>query len=189
MMAVEMLFARIVASFFGSGIAVWGSIITVLLLAMAAGYLWGGQLSRQAGVSASRFYQLMLWFALAMLPLVLMADIVLAEISYWIADSRYGSLLASAVLLTVPGVLSGCLSPYALHLMVNRVEEAGTRAGQLSAMTTLGAAAGTILPSYYLVLWWELNSILLTLVLITAVLAGLALLLWPSTSAGSSHAR
>lgn len=187
MMAVEMLFARIVASFFGSGIAVWGSIITVLLVSMAAGYLWGGQLTKRKPVSATRFYQLLLWFALAMLPLVVLADLVLAEISYWIVDSRYGSLIASVLLLSVPGFLSGGLSPYALHLMVDRVEDAGTRAGQLSALTTLGAAAGTILPSYYLVLWWELNSILLTLVITTAAVAALALWLWPASSSNARH--
>lgn len=189
MMAVEMLFARIVASFFGSGIAVWGSIITVLLLAMAAGYLWGGRLTQSKQASSARFYQLLLWFALAMLPLVVMADLVLAEISYWIADSRYGSLVASALLLSAPGFLSGCLNPYALHLLVQRVQEAGTRAGQLNALTTLGAAAGTILPSYYLVLWWELNSILLGLVLITAALAAWALLAWPAATTKAQHAR
>ncbi|WP_211343470.1 hypothetical protein [Lampropedia puyangensis] len=78
------------------------------------------------------------------MPLVLMADLVLAEIAYWTPDSRYGSLLGSAILLTLPGVLAGSLTPYAMRLMVARVEEAGARAVQLSALTTLGAAAGCL---------------------------------------------
>ncbi|WP_136573151.1 fused MFS/spermidine synthase [Lampropedia puyangensis] len=182
-MAVEMLFARIVASYFGSGIAVWGSIITVLLLAMAAGYLWGGKLSQRSVVHPTRFYQLLLWLACTLVPMVLISDLILSEITYWMTDSRYGSLLGASLLLAAPGWFAGSLTPYAMRLIVTRVEEAGARAGLLSAMTTLGAAAGTILPSYYLVLWWEINTILLGLVIMTAAIAGLPWLLWSNTAA------
>lgn len=178
-MAVEMLFARIAASYFGSGIAVWGSIITVLLLAMAVGCLWGGRLSQKPRPHSAVLYRLVLALSLSMLPLVLLAPVALAEISYWLPDSRYGSLLGAALLLSAPGVLAGVLAPYITRLIVTRVEEAGSRVGQLSAVTTLGSAAGTIVPSYYLVLWLEINTILLVTATVTAMLAIIGLLMQP----------
>ncbi|MEK9822758.1 MAG: glycosyl transferase, partial [Gammaproteobacteria bacterium] len=44
-MSIEMLGGRILAPYFGSSIYVWGSIITVFMVALAVGYLTGGHLS------------------------------------------------------------------------------------------------------------------------------------------------
>lgn len=44
-MTIEMLGARIMAPYFGGSLSVWGSILTVFMLALACGYLIGGKLS------------------------------------------------------------------------------------------------------------------------------------------------
>ena len=44
-MSFELLGGRIQAPWFGSGIYVWGSIISVFMLSLAIGYLLGGRLS------------------------------------------------------------------------------------------------------------------------------------------------
>lgn len=174
-MAVEVLFARLAASYFGTGIAVWGSIITVLLVSMAAGYLVGGKLSEKPHPSTAVLYTLVLVLAATMLPLFTIAGAMLDMIADWVPDPRYGSLLAAITLLGAAGFAAGTIAPYVTRLIVTCVEEAGARVGQLSAVTTLGSAAGTILPSYYLVLWLEINTILVLVTAITAVaaLAGL----------------
>lgn len=174
-MAVEVLFARIAASYFGTGIAVWGSIISVLLLAMAAGYLLGGKLSARPHPSTTQLYVLVLLLAVTMLPLFTVAQPLLDHIADWLPDPRYGSLAGATVLLGATGLVAGTIAPYATRLIVTTVEEAGTRVGQLSAVTTLGSAAGTIAPSYYLVLWLEIDTILACITAVTAVtaLAGL----------------
>ena len=41
-MSIEMLGGRIMAPFFGSSIYVWGSIITIFMVALSIGYLVGG---------------------------------------------------------------------------------------------------------------------------------------------------
>ena len=47
-MSIELLGGRVLAPYFGSSIYVWGSIITVFMIALSFGYLIGGQLSLQA---------------------------------------------------------------------------------------------------------------------------------------------
>ena len=44
-MSMELLGGRILAPYFGSGVYVWGSIITVFMLSLSLGYLLGGRLS------------------------------------------------------------------------------------------------------------------------------------------------
>jgi hypothetical protein len=44
-MSVELLGGKILAPYFGSGVYVWGSIITVFMLSLSLGYLLGGKLS------------------------------------------------------------------------------------------------------------------------------------------------
>ena len=42
-MSLELLGGRVLAPYFGSSIYVWGSIITVFMLSLALGYLFGGR--------------------------------------------------------------------------------------------------------------------------------------------------
>ncbi|HEY6600099.1 MAG TPA: fused MFS/spermidine synthase, partial [Pseudomonadales bacterium] len=77
-----------------------------------------------------------------------------------IEDPRYGSLVAAAALFTLPTVVLGMLSPYAVRLVVRDTQHSGRVAGTLYFVSTLGSAAGTLATSFYLVLWFEINTIL-----------------------------
>ncbi len=87
-------------------------------------------------------------------------------------DPRYGSLLASSLLFFVPTAISGAVSPYAVRLLVSSLHGSGKSAGSLYFVSTFGSAAGTILTSFYLVLLFEVNAILLGMM---AVSVGLGL--------------
>jgi hypothetical protein len=71
----------------------------------------------------------------------------------------------------VPTFFSGMVSPYCVRLLVEAKESAGRRAGQLYFVSTFGSAAGTIMTSFYLVLWFEVNTIILGLIAISTALA------------------
>ena len=71
-------------------------------------------------------------------------------------------------------MVSGMVSPYAIRLLVADLSSAGHRAGKLYFVSTFGSAAGTILTSFYLVLYLEVNQILLLLLGISTLVASLA---------------
>ena len=75
------------------------------------------------------------------------------------------------MLFFVPTFFSGMVSPYCVRLLVDDEQSSGRRAGQLYFVSTFGSAAGTILTSFYLVLWLEVNTILLWMIGISAALA------------------
>jgi len=168
-MAVELLGGRLLAPSFGSSIYVWGAIITVFMLALSLGYLAGGRWSMVAP-SVRRLGVILLAAALASVPIVFFADRWLDALSIVIPDPRFGSLVSAAVLFFAPTFLSGMISPYAVRLLVNEREHAGRHAGRLYFVSTFGSAAGTLLTSFYLVLYLEVNQILYGLMSVSLVI-------------------
>ena len=62
-----------------------------------------------------------------------------------------GSLLGVAVLIAVPVLLLGIVSPYAVRLKVDQVEDTGRVAGRLYAIGTIGSLTGTFLAALLLI--------------------------------------
>ncbi|MGI9324468.1 MAG: fused MFS/spermidine synthase [Pseudomonadales bacterium] len=167
-MSMELLGGRLLAPYFGSSIYVWGSIISVFMLALSVGYLLGGRLTL-AKVSLQRFALIFLLGAALLLPLTLGNEAAMSWIFERIIDPRLGSLMACMVLFFVPTVILGMISPYAVRLLVQHTHEAGAVAGRLYFVSTLGSALGTLLTSFYLVLWFEINTLFALLCLSLAV--------------------
>jgi hypothetical protein len=73
----------------------------------------------------------------------------------------------------IPTAILGMIAPYSVRLLVAEAEHAGQIAGRLYFVSTLGSALGTLATSFYLVLWFEVDGILITM---SAVLATAGLL-------------
>jgi len=172
-MGVELLGGRILAPNFGSSIYVWGALIAVFMLALSLGYLAGGRWS-QRDPSLARLGLLLGAAALTTLPVLALSGRVLEDLAFAVPDPRFGSLSAAALLFFVPTFFSGMVSPYCVRLLIDDEKTSGRRAGQLYFVSTFGSAAGTIMTSFYLVLWFEVNAILIGLIAISAALAVLA---------------
>lgn len=173
-MSIELLGGRILAPYFGSSIYVWGSIITVFMLALSVGYLLGGRFSL-ARPGLTRLGLIFLVCALTVLPLVIWRALLMAWVFERVEDPRYGSLVAAVVLFFVPTACLGFISPYAVRLLVEKVDHSGHVAGKLYFVSTAGSALGTLLTSFYFVLWFEVDTILFALAGALAACAAAAL--------------
>lgn len=170
-MSVELLGGRIMAPYFGSSIYVWGSIITVFMLSLAFGYLIGGRLSLHRP-NLTKYGTFYVAAAFMLAPTILLGDAMMEWVFVRYEDPRYGSLLASAFLFFIPTVILGMIAPYSVRLLVETAQESGRVAGGLYFFSTLGSALGTLATSFYLVLWFEVNEILITM---SAILIGAGL--------------
>ncbi len=171
-MTVELLGGRIMAPFFGGSIYVWGSIITVFMLALSIGYLLGGRFSiRQP--SHLKFWSLFIVAGLLLLPMLFAGEFMMQWIFERIQDPRYGSLAGASLLFLLPTLVMGMIAPYSVRLLVESTQYSGQTAGFLYFVSTLGSALGTIMTSFYFVLWFEINTIL-WVVLIAFLLCGLS---------------
>ncbi len=161
-MAVELLSGRILAPNFGNSIYVWGGVITIFMLALSIGYLIGGRLS-VLNPSLRKLSMMLMAAAVSATPVVLVGDTVLDRIFMLIEDPRYGSLVSATMLFFLPTMISGMVSPYAVRLLVTESGKSGHFAGLLYFVSTFGSAAGTILTSFYLVLYFQVNHIFWTM--------------------------
>lgn len=173
-MAVELLGGRLLAPSFGSSIYVWGALIAIFMLALSLGYLLGGRYSIRSP-SLARLGGLLLLAATTTLPVLWLAGAPLDSLAIALPDPRWGSLLAASLLFFVPTVISGMVSPYSVRLLVDDAGRSGQRAGQLYFVSTFGSAAGTILTSFYLVLYFEVNQILVMMIGLSLLLGAIAL--------------
>lgn len=162
-MGVELLGGRLLSPFFGSSIFVLGGIIAVFMTCLSAGYLAGGQLSMRAP-SLAMLGALLMGAGVLGLPIIAVGTPVLEWLSYAVPDPRYGSLAGALLLFGATTVVSGMISPYAVRLLIADLNQSGRSAGLLYFVSTLGSAAGTILTSFYFVLYLELNTIILSMI-------------------------
>jgi|TARA_Y100000310_G_C20660060_1_gene804238 hypothetical protein len=174
-MAIELLGGRILAPYFGSSIYVWGSIITVFMLSLAVGYLLGGRWSLN-NPNLSRHGSFFIFAAIALVPTIYLGEAIMDGIFAAVEDPRYGSLLVSALLFFLPTAILGMIAPYSVRLLVENRQHSGQIAGRLYFVSTLGSAIGTLATSFYLVLYFEVNQILLTLC-VTLAAAGMVAIL------------
>jgi hypothetical protein len=174
-MGVELLSGRILAPSFGSGIYVWGGIITVFMLALSFGYLIGGRLSLRQP-TLRKLALLLLLAAAATAPIALLADRLLDWLFDIFHDPRYGSLVSATLLFFVPTVICGMVSPYAVRLLVTEYRLSGQVAGLLYFVSTLGSAAGTLITSFYLVLYLDVGQILWGMTAVSLLIGGAGLI-------------
>lgn len=170
-MSIEMLGGRLLAPYFGSSIYVWGSIITIFMLALSIGYLLGGRVSLKAP-SLRKLGVIFLVCAVSCLPMIFVGELFMEWIFLRIYDPRYGSLVAASALFFIPTTAMGFISPYAVRLLVENTSHSGAVAGKLYFVSTAGSALGVLITSFYLVLYFEVDQILLALAAALA-LAGL----------------
>jgi hypothetical protein len=162
-MAIELLSGRLLAPYFGSSIYVWGAIITVFMLALSLGYLAGGR----ASLTSPSLRRLA--------GILVLGDTMLDRLSAALTDPRFGSLVGAALLFFLPTFVSGMVSPYAVRLLVADRSSSGLHAGKLYFVSTFGSAAGTLLTSFYLVLYLEVNQIVM---LMAGVSIAVGVLAW-----------
>jgi spermidine synthase len=145
-LGAEIASARLMAPFFGASTVIWANTIGVVLVALAVGYRLGGRLAdRRPSRRALAELVLLASLLLAIVPLVAHPFLKLSvrafdELS---VGAFFSSLFGVLVLVAVPLLLLGAVSPWAIRLRLASVESAGSVAGRLYAISTFGSLAGT----------------------------------------------
>ena len=102
--------------------------------------------------------------SVALLPIIFFGDPILDWVFLNFEDPRFGSLIASTLIFFLPTAVLGMIAPYSVRLLVQNTDHSGHVAGRLYFISTLGSALGTLATSFYLVLYFEVNQILVTMV-------------------------
>ena len=150
----EIAAARLMAPFFGASTIIWANTIGVVLVALSIGYYLGGRLAdRVPELRSLCLVVLVAAVLLAIVPLIArpFLDLAVDALDEVSAGAFIGSLLAVLLLIAIPVVLLGTVAPWAMRLAVDDVEHAGTIAGRLYAISTVGSLTGTMVAALVLI--------------------------------------
>jgi spermidine synthase len=177
-LGAEIAAARLMAPFFGASTVIWANTIAVVLVALSVGYRLGGRLAdRRPRVDALAALVLLASVLLAIVPLVAHPFLSLSVKAFdtLSAGAFLSSLFGVLVLVAVPVLLLGAVSPWATRLRIVDVSRAGQVAGRLYAISTAGSLAGTFLAAIVLIPSVGTQRTFLILAAIPALVAALSL--------------
>ena len=141
-MVVELGVARILTPAFGGSIAVWAIVIATTMLALAAGYAFGGQRADRKGGMVVACRAAVIGAALCAVVPWIRLPLVEATVDL---PTLAGAALAAAVLLAPSLFFLGQVSPSLIRgLATGGVTHVGGTAGGIYAISTVGSLVGTL---------------------------------------------
>jgi predicted membrane-bound spermidine synthase len=175
-MAQELVAFRLYAPYFGYSIYVWGSMISVVMAALALGYAIGGWSADRSEtdiplyitILGSAFYQLGILFTVHwMLP------------TFARKGDFTGTVLATLVVFAPPMTAMAIACPFLIRLLAQS-GHIGSAAGKIYALSTVGSIAGILITSFFLVPRLGTQKTLEVICVVSALIAvaGLALRIW-----------
>ena len=153
-LGTEIAAARLLAPYFGASTIVWANTIGVVLVALSAGYWFGGRFADRH--PHMRGLCLVVLAASLLIAAVPFASHPFLGFSVSAFDAVSiggfaGSLLGVLVLIAVPVTLLGAAAPWAVRLAVGDVGHSGEVVGRLYAISTAGSLFGTMVAALLLI--------------------------------------
>jgi predicted membrane-bound spermidine synthase len=153
-LAMELTASRLLGSYFGTSNLVWASIISLILIYLTVGYLIGGKLADRSPHPKTMF-TIMAWgaFTAGLVPAISRPVLRNAADAFDILNMGvlFGSFLSVLILFSLPTILLGTASPFAIRLVISDKQHAGRISGQIYAVSTSGSFVGTFLPVLILI--------------------------------------
>ncbi|MDP3733850.1 MAG: fused MFS/spermidine synthase [Nanoarchaeota archaeon] len=145
-MALEIVAFRIFAPYFGFSIYVSGTLISIVMIALSVGYYYGGQLADRKGDQTTLFR----WIFYSMIYVFATLISYKYILSFFSTMFMTGIVLSSLLLFGFPMIVLSMVSPYIVKI-ISRSDGVGQAAGNISAVGTVGAIAGTLIPTFLLI--------------------------------------
>ena len=184
-LALELLASRIMTPYFGVSLYIWTGILSITLIALAAGYWAGGRLAAdrpgrapRPGRHAQHNAQMPALAALAIVAACLAYPYLFASLAT--SDLVAGAFAACLVLLFVPLIAASAMNPLLVAITLARGgQSAGDAgAGRVFCVSTVGSVAG-VLATAFLLIPHVSNFCAALVVALALAFASLAAIAWP----------
>ncbi|SMF34191.1 Predicted spermidine synthase with an N-terminal membrane domain [Alteromonadaceae bacterium Bs31] len=166
-MMVELLGTRIIGPFYGVSLVVWSSLLSVSLLALSMGYYIGGHCADK-GVWLRLPHAI---FASAVMVAVIPVLSEPVQLMFNGFGLRGGALSSAFVLFTPPLLFLGMAGPFVIRMATERLENVGSTAGNVYAISTIGSVLGTLMLGFFLLPMFGTYAILVVLAMVLLCLA------------------
>ena len=153
-LATEIAAARLLAPYYGSSTVVWANVIGLVLACLSLGYWLGGRVAdRHPSPRVLGRIVLGAGVLIALVPFAAgpFLDVSVEGLDRISAGAAVGSFFAVLLLFAPPVTLLGMVAPFSLRLAIDDVRDAGSVAGRLYALSTIGSLLGTFLAALVLI--------------------------------------
>ena len=177
-LGAEIAAARLMAPFFGASTIVWANTIAIVLVALSIGYWFGGRMAdRHPDLRSLCLLVLIASLLLGLVPIVAGPFLSLSVEAFDNVSigAFAGSLFGVLALVAVPVLMLGAVSPWAIRLKLERLEDSGETAGRMYAISTVGSLVGTFLSALLLIPLVGTQRTFLTFALALAIVSALGL--------------
>lgn len=152
LMALEVSAFRIIGKTFGSALRETTAVIAVFLTAMSIGYWAGGRVGDRWPQTRTLIAAL-LGAAVTLLCVPWLDALVSPRIAASGIDFATHAFIATAALFAIPTLFFSALSPIAIRLFAPTTGHSGSIAGSISAISTAGSIAGSVITAFFLIDW------------------------------------
>jgi|GEM_PF-4427590 len=160
MMSFEMLASKIIAPYYGNALPIWGTIISLFMVSLAIGAMIGGVIS-QRRANMNTLLCMLLLLALTSIYFNIFHHAIL-DFNHMLSVSNNAKMTLSLIALFAPfTIVSGMITPYAIQILTNTGKQSGFTAGLVYFISTLACALGTIATSFYLVVLFSIDTIIM----------------------------
>lgn len=169
LMSYELLSSKMYTPIIGSSIYVWTSILSMVLLGLAIGYRLGDKVTLEnakktligALIFTGGYILITPFLSSTILPSLMGADI------------RIASLIAGMLIVLIPMIALGLVSPIIIKLLSTDQSKVGVNAGSVYFISTIG---GVVLAMLFVFKGIELVGVHFLILTITAILIGSGLI-------------
>jgi predicted membrane-bound spermidine synthase len=169
-MIFELAGSRVFGPYFGTSIFIWTSLIGIILASLSLGYYLGGKIADKRP-RLSILSLVIFLAAVCIILTIIIKDFLLIFLNTNFSDIRISSIIATLILFSPASVLLGIVSPYAVKLTLNDLNNSGKTIGKLYALSTAGSIVGTFLSGFYLIPHFGTNKILILLPIILIIVS------------------
>lgn len=180
-LALELLASRILTPYFGVSIFIWTGILSITLVALAAGYWAGGRLTQtRRRPSTARLAAWYLaqpaWAALSIVAACLVYPHAFHALAGF--DLVVGAFVACTILLFLPLLTTSAMNPLLVALMTRARGDDGAPLAELDAgsgrvffVSTVGSVAGVVVTAFVLMPYLSNYDAVLVVALVLAMLS------------------
>lgn len=173
-LALEILGTRVLGPFYGVSIYLWSALISVTLFGLTIGYLIGGKLA-DSRPEVSILAVILGIAGIWVITIPLLRHPILNMLEPF--GLRAAVLIATTVLFLPPFMLLGTISPIAIRIKTTTVDNVGSIAGTLYALSTLASVLAALATGFVLIPKFGVSNLLFSIGIILLLISALGFIL------------
>ncbi len=151
-MMLELIAARILSPYVGSSNLIWTTIIGIMLTSMSIGYWFGGKIAdknKDNDANILSNYLLISAIATSCIPIL---EVKFIDVLSQLSDNLVlVAIICATVTFGIPSFLLATVSPIAVKIKNNSIDNVGATSGKISSLSTIGSIFGTFFAGFILI--------------------------------------